>query len=319
MTSDSLAHHYYNDPGFIDYNYVVRQGGVSLADPDWTDAQAVSDNLRQVKDANGEDTITGRIAVRWAPSEKFDATLAYFYQSQDVEGRSISHYNALPASNALSGQPGPFDSAYRYEEPREKIDQLLSLEVTADLGFAELTAAAGLSSFEADGQRDQTDLLIRLNYSYEDFPAFSAFTREQDGADVTTGEIRLVSTSDSDFSWIAGAFYNKSETDGISEEFTPGYDVFLGGSRPDALEYLSVGDSTVTESAIFGELTYQINPKWDVTFGLRSYQYDVESTSAIDLPLFYTVFDGRGADSIVLDFETESADDSGTLSKFNTS
>ncbi len=310
---------YYNDPGFIDYNYVVRQGGVSLADPDWTDAQAVSDNLRQVKDANGEDTITGRIAVRWAPSDTFDATLAYFYQSQDIEGRSISHYNALPASNALSGQPGPFDSAYRYEEPREKIDQLLSLEVTADLGFAELTAAAGLSSFEADGQRDQTDLLIRLNYSYEDFPAFSAFTREQDGADVTTGEIRLVSTSDSDFSWIAGAFYNKSETDGISEEFTPGYDVFLGGSRPDALEYLSVGDATVTESAIFGELTYQINPKWDVTFGLRSYQYDVESTSAIDLPLFYTVFDGRGADSIVLDFETESADDSGTLSKFNTS
>ena len=94
---------YYNDPGFIDYNYVVREGGVSLADPDWTDAQAVSDNLRQVKDANGEDTITGRIAVRWAPSDTFDATLAYFYQSQDVEGRSISHYNALPASNALSG------------------------------------------------------------------------------------------------------------------------------------------------------------------------------------------------------------------------
>ena len=310
---------YYNDPGFIDYNYVVRQGGVSLADPDWNDAQAVSDNLRQVKDANGENTLTGRVALRWAPTDTFDATLAYFYQSQDVEGRSISHYNALPTTNALSGQPGPFDSAYRYEEPREKIDELLSLEITADLGFAELTAAAGVSSFEADGQRDQTDLLIRLNYSYEDFPAFSAFTREQDNSDVTTGEIRLVSNSDSDFSWIAGAFYNKTESDGISEEFTPGYDAFLGGSRPDALEYLSVADSTVTESAIFGEITYQITPQWDVTLGLRSYEYDVTSTSAIDLPLYYTVFEGRGPDSVVLDYETESADDSGTLSKFNTS
>ena len=118
---------YYNDPGFIDYNYVVRQGGVSLADPDWNDAAAVEDNLRQVKDANGETTLTGRVAVRWTPTDTIDATLAYFYQNQNVEGRSISHYNALPESNALSGQPGQYDSAYRYEEPREKIDELLSL------------------------------------------------------------------------------------------------------------------------------------------------------------------------------------------------
>ncbi len=191
--------------------------------------------------------------------------------------------------------------------------------MTADLGFAELTAAAGVSSFEADGQRDQTDLLIRLNYSYEDFPAFSAFTREQDNSDVTTGEVRLVSTYESDFSWIAGVFYNKFESDNRSEEFTPGYDAFLGGSRPDALEYLSVGQSTITESAVFGEVTYQATEKWDVTLGLRAYQYDVEATSAIDLPLYYSVFEGRGPDSIVLDYESEGTDDSGTLMKFNTS
>ena len=310
---------YYNDPGFIDYNYVVRQQGVSTADPDWTDADDVAANLRQIKDANGEKTLTGRMALRWTPTDTLDATLSYFYQSQDVEGRSISHYNALPQSNALSGAPGEYDSAYRYAEPREKIDDLLSLEVTADLGFAELTAAAGVSSFEADGQRDQTDLLIRLNYSYEDFPAFSAYTREQDNADVTTGEVRLVSTYESDFSWITGVFYNKFESDNISEEFTPGYDVFLGGSRPDALEYLSVGDSTVTESAIFGEVTYQINDQWDATLGLRAYKYDVEARSAIDLPLYNTVFEGRGPDSIVLDYSTEGADDTGTLMKFNTS
>lgn len=310
---------YYNDPGFIDYNYVVRQGGVSLADPDWDDATAVSDNLRQVKDANGQSTLTGRVALRWTPTDSIDATLAYFYQNQEVEGRSISHYNALPEANALSGQPGQYVSAYRYEEPREKIDELLSLEVTADLGFAELTAAAGVSSFAADGQRDQTDLLIRLNYSYEDFPAFSAFTREQDNSDVTTGEVRLVSTYESDFSWIAGVFYNKFESANLSEEFTPGYDTFLGGSRPDALEYISVGESQITESAIFGEVTYQATDKWDVTLGLRAYEYDVEATSAIDLPLYYTVFEDRDPVSVVFDYDTEATDDSGTLMKFNTS
>ncbi|MET1218774.1 MAG: TonB-dependent receptor [Glaciecola sp.] len=318
LVNDELAVraslNYYNDPGFIDYNYVVREGGVSL--PDTFD----SANLRQVKDANGEKTLTGRIAVRWTPTDDIDATLSYFYQKQDVEGRSIDHFNALPASNALSSElTSKYTSGYRYTEPREKTDDLLSLEVKADLGFAELVSATGFSSFEADGQRDQTDLLIRLNYSYEDFPAFSSFTRELDNNDTFTQELRLVSQGDSALSWIAGVFYNKSESDGSSSEFTPGYDAFLGGSRPDALEYLSVSDSTVTESAFFGELTYAINDAWDVTVGLRQYKYDIETRSAIDLPLYYTVFEGRGADSIVLDYGTEKADDSGSLFKFNTS
>ncbi len=94
-------------------------------------------------------------------------------------------------------------------KPRVKEDQLLSLELKADLGFAELVSATGISSFEAEGQRDQTDLLIRLDYGYEEFPAFSTFTREIDEVDTFTQELRLVSQSDSDFSWIVGGFYNK--------------------------------------------------------------------------------------------------------------
>ncbi|MGB2426078.1 MAG: TonB-dependent receptor [Alteromonas sp.] len=315
-----------DDPGFIDYNYVVREGGVSLPDPDWTDAQAVANNLRQVEDANGEETLTARAALRWMPNDWFDATLTYFYQKQDVEGRSIVHADTLASSNGLAGLVGPYESAYRYEEPREKIDELLSLEVKADLGFAELVSATGSSSFEADGQRDQTDLLIRLNYSYEEFPAFSSFTRELDNADIFTQEIRLVSTTDSDLTWIVGGFYNKIESDGSSSEFTPNYDQFVldvfqtgGNPRPDALEYLSVSDSEVTEQALFGEITYYVTDKLNITAGLRAYEYDVETRSAIDLPLFRSAFNGDPSDSIVLDYDTTGADDSGTLFKFNAS
>ncbi|MBT0586053.1 TonB-dependent receptor [Alteromonas oceanisediminis] len=321
-----MSFNFLRDPGFIDYNYVVREGGVSLPDPDWDDPQAVEQNLRRVEDANGEDTFTGRIAVRWVPTDWLDGTLTYFYQKQDVDGRSIVHHDVLADSNRLSGRVGEYESAYRYEEPREKIDELLSLELKADLGFAELVSATGSSSFEADGQRDQTDLLIRLNFSYEEFPAFSAFTRELDNADIFTQEVRLVSTTESDFSWIVGAFYNKIESDGRSSEFTPGFDQFVldvfetgGNPRPDSLEYLSVSDSEVTESAIFGEVTYEINDRWDVTAGFRAYEYDVTSRSAIDLPLFRSAFEGDPSDSIILDFQQTSADDSGTLFKFNTS
>lgn len=313
----------YEDPGFIDYAYTVREPGVSITDPDWTNLDAVNSNLKNVKDANGETTTTGRISLRYKANESFEGTLNYFYQKQDTEGRSIVHHNSLNENNGLNDRIGKYESAYRFEEPRKKEDQLLSLELKADLGFAELVSATGISHFEADGQRDQTDLLIRLDYGYEEFPSFSAFTRELDEVDTFTQELRLVSQSDSDLSWIVGGFYNKTDTDASSREFTPGFDQFavdnFGGAqlRPDSLEYLEITGSKVTESALFGELGYQVTDKLDITIGARFYEYDVESKAAFDFPLANTLYEGAAPDAISVNFEENEAGDNGNLFKFN--
>ncbi|OLF74618.1 ligand-gated channel protein [Pseudoalteromonas haloplanktis] len=313
----------YEDPGFIDYAYTVREPGVSITDPDWTNLDAVNSNLKNVKDANGETTTTGRISLRYKANESFEGTLNYFYQKQDTEGRSIVHHNSLNENNGLNDRIGKYESAYRFEEPREKEDQLLSLELKADLGFAELVSATGISHFEADGQRDQTDLLIRLDYGYEEFPSFSAFTRELDEVDTFTQELRLVSQSDSDLSWIVGGFYNKTDTDASSREFTPGFDQFavdnFGGAqlRPDSLEYLEITGSKVTESALFGEVGYQVTDKLDITIGARFYEYDVKSKAAFDFPLANTLYEGAAPDAISVNFEENEAGDNGNLFKFN--
>ncbi|WP_125561537.1 TonB-dependent receptor [Pseudoalteromonas rubra] len=313
----------YEDPGFIDYNYVVRDGGASLADPDWSSQSDVDNNLKRVADANGETTTTGRISVRWKPNDWFDGTLNYFYQKQESEGRSIVHYQALNPANGLNDRIGKYESAYRYEEPRDKEDDLLSLELKADLGFAELVSASGWSSFEADGQRDQTDLLIRLDYGYEEFPSFSAFTREEEEEDTFTQEIRLVSQGDSAWNWIVGGFYNKFESDASSKEFTPGFGEFavanFGGeqTRPDNLEYFSVDRSEITEQALFGEVGYQVNDKLTITLGARFYEYEVKAESAVDFPLANTLYSGAGPSDITLDFKQNNAEDDGNLFKFN--
>ena len=321
-----FAFNYLDEPGYIDYNYVVRESGVSLPDPDWTNTDAVDTNLKQVEDANDEQTTTAKVMIRWQPNETFDATLSYFYQKQDIGGRSIVHANSLGDTNPLSLIIGEYESAYRYQEPREKEDTLVSLEVTADLGFAELTSATGYSEFEALGQRDQTDLLIRLDYSYEEFPGFSAFTREVDEAENFTQEIRLVSTDDSTITWIVGAYYNKFENSEDSREFTPGFDQYAVDNwaanqlRPDSLEYISVVNTKVTESAIFGEITYNVTDKLTLMAGARIYDYEVNSSSAIDLPLYNTLFDDYAADEVNLDFQsTPTAADDGNLLKINAS
>ena len=209
--------------GFIDYNYIVREPGVSLPDPDWSDASAVNANITSQADANYDETLTAKFMLRWTPMDEVDALLSYTYQNQDIGARSIVHHNALSADNGLANLVGKYESAYRVPEPLERTTDLLSLEVTADLGFAELTSATSYSTFESDGQRDQTDLLIRLNYSYEEFPAFTAFTREEPENDSLTQELRLVSTADSPLTWIVGYYYNKFEGTGSSKEFTPNF------------------------------------------------------------------------------------------------
>ncbi|NRA82344.1 MAG: TonB-dependent receptor [Gammaproteobacteria bacterium] len=320
-----FAVNYLDEPGYIDYNYVVRESGVSLPDPDWSDAEAVNTNLKQIEGANYEQTTTLKAMIRWQPNDTFDATLSYFYQKQEIGGRSIVHVNSLSDTNPLSTVMGDYESGYRFQEPREKEDTLVSLEMTVDLGFAELTSATGYSEFEALGQRDQTDLLIRLDYSYEEFPGFSAFTREIDEVENFTQEIRLVSTSDSALTWIVGGYYNKFENIGDSREFTPGFDQYAfdnwGTSqlRPDSLEYVSVANTKVTESALFGEITYSATDKLTLMVGARFYDYEVNSSSAIDFPLYNTLFSGAGPDDITLDFDDTSAADDGSLFKVNAS
>lgn len=276
-----------NDSGFIDYPYIVQEIGVSEPDPDFTDPAALAANFNPMEDANGEETISGRIAARWTPTDWLDGTLTYYYQNADIGGRQLSSRRSIVGA-------GKYEAGLRVAEPNEITNELISLEIVADLGFAELTSATGISKFEDNGQRDQTDLLISLEYSYETFPQFTAFTNEQGEEERINQEIRLVSTSDGPLNWIIGGYYNEAETAGFSAEFVPNYVAFVNQpgfdfgltDRPDALEYFSTGNDKLTESALFGEIGYDFTDKLTVTIGGRYYEYDLEAASSVDFPLF---------------------------------
>jgi len=123
------------------------------------------------------------------------------------------------------------------------------------------------------GNRDQTDLLITLEYGYESFPSFSVFTREEQVDRTFNQEFRLVSKNDGPLNWIGGLFYNRLRSSGATSEFTPHYDEFLAGGdpsvplRPDALEFFAVSKADLNESALYGEVGYQITDQWQVTVG----------------------------------------------------
>jgi iron complex outermembrane receptor protein len=231
-----------------------------------------------VEDANWEETSSGRLALLWNISDHVRTTLNYYFQDQDVGGRSVNHRDAFATGN--------YESAHRFVEPNDRENSLFSVEVVADLGFAELTSATGVADFDEIGQRDQTDLLLGFGIGYEEFPSFAAFAREIKKEERLNQEIRLVSTGAGPWGWIGGFFYNNYENDATSEEFAPGYPEFAGISVATGdLEYLQATREELTEQAVFGEVSYRFTDRWAVTLGGRFFEYDTEQLVSFDLPL----------------------------------
>ena len=312
---------YLNDDGYIDYINVVKE--IGLSNPD------LASDVRTVEDANKEGTLSMRFGARWAPTESIDANLTYYGQFQDVDARSHNGYlNGRSAAADVTYITGEYESGTRVLEPNKRDDQLLALEVVADLGFAELTSATGLGKYDELGNRDQTDLLIGLQYSYEGFPTFTAITEEAVQSEFFNQEVRLVSTGDKRYNWIVGAFHNETKTQSYSQEFTPNHPFSIGAGRDDFLEYDSYGNSISKETAVFGEVGFDITDAWQVTLGGRYFEYDLQSVSSAEVINFPTDATAAPADwtrttlsqiaNLAYDPLNDAKDD-GTLFKINSS
>ena len=325
----------YSDPGFTDYDYLLRTPGVSEPEPDLADPAAVEANLRREPDANTEETVSARLSLLWEVTPELSALFAYHLQDQQVGARQINH--------ARSFDTGRYVAAHRYLEPNDRTNQLWSLELTWAPGPVELTTAVGYSRFAEHGQRDQTDLLIQAfgiaGLLPGEFPAlararaldpgvtaadltaqfrsFSAYTREDSREERFNWETRLVSTGDGPWRWVGGVFFNNYDSSGTSFEFVPGLTEFsgvtpiLGGSPvSEPVEYYTLGSEAVEERALFGEISRDLGEHWRVVVGGRWFGYRIETGSLTEFP--YTPM----YNSPITDF---GSDDRGVLFKASVS
>lgn len=308
---------YIDDPGFTDYNFLVREAGVSDPQPDFSNPAEVQANLRKKADVNTVETTAGRLAIRYT-DEIIDGTLSYYYQDSEIGGRQINHSDAFGT--------GDYVSAHRFEEPSDRKNELLSLELVMDLGFAELTSATGYNEYTENGQRDQTDLLLDYVFPYALFPKFAAFTRDDREEERFSQELRLVSTGPGPWNWIIGGFYSNFQIDQLDREFVPELDQFAlevlgapGNPRPDDLEYYRTIDDEIEETAVFGELGYELTDAWQVTVGARWFKFEDDFEQSVAFPWGDTVFGGAPSDSIFTQTQQGDVDDDDVIYKFNTS
>lgn len=106
----------------------------------------------------------------------------------------------------------------------------------------------------------------------------------------TNHEIRISSNSDERLQWLAGVFFSDTERNYSQRLPTPGYDVVtdltLGAGTSDAVSNGFPANSPfnsdlpydIEQTAIFGELTYDINDQLHVTVGGRFYDFEESRT-----------------------------------------
>ncbi|UHQ54247.1 TonB-dependent receptor [Microbulbifer sp. YPW16] len=260
-----------DDAGFVDYENVLVEPGVSNAE-------------RTIKDANTEETNSVRAALRWEPNDTFFAQASYYVQDQTAGGRQA-------VNPEFTG--GDFSSALRYEEVRENRDDLFNVELGLNTDLVEIFSTTSIAEYEGTGNRDQTDLLcVDIWPGYCDFPEFSGFTVDDNNSESLVHETRILSTESNSpdwLDWIAGVYYEETDTLLDAREYTPGYQDWAGiDTGYGELEYWRFADSTFKEQAVYGEATFHANDQLQFTLGAR--YFEQEENYAYDctlLPVYW--------------------------------
>ena len=305
----------YDDPGFIDTPYLVRQAGVSDPEPNFANPTEVAANLYRDDDVDWEETTGARVALRWQPGDNVDATFTYHYQNMEVGGRTQNHVAAFGT--------GLYESATRFPEPNERRNELLSAEIVADLGFAELTSATGCSKYDerrsARSDRPADHARVQLRGVPD---VLGVHARDERGRDLHAGDptrlARATAGGTGSRACSTTTSSNPMASAASSRRVTTEY---LGGSRPDNLEYISVLYEDLTEKALCTARSASTSRIAGRSLSARATTTTrSKRSSAQDLPLANTVFGGAPrTKSISISSDPAIQDESGSLFKFNTS
>ncbi|MBS0417755.1 MAG: TonB-dependent receptor [Proteobacteria bacterium] len=284
----TLGHEYV--AGFIDALGLVRQTGTAMH-PGGVIPENPSDLLHSPpaaapvrRDSNDARISFGRGNLRWVPNEALELNLNLHYQRNDANDRN--------EDNRVFGTGQEYVNYTRFTSPQKSELELLDLDVGVDLGFASLSSSSAYSVTRAESVSGGSSGFIETYYSdfYFGYPRLSAPTARTEKHRTFTQEVRLVSQGARKLDWVVGAFYEHSQLDFNLLQTTPGINAYtnavLGTSGIDFTDILATGGTfqTFEDLAVFGEPTYHITDRWQVTGGVRAFRQKLSGTSGIALP-----------------------------------
>jgi iron complex outermembrane receptor protein len=255
---------------------------------------AVQPDLSVDEDVNSGDRVGVRLALRSAPNDRLVITPRIIYQELDMDGwNRIDDFNIL-ANPFTTTRPavnlGERQLFTQFEEATT--DDFLLADLTIEYLFGDvlLTSVTSYSDRDILVVRDAGALTASINGGSIGLPE-SVYTIDaplDDATTVTTltQELRL-SGGGERTDWLVGAFFSDIERDYGQSLIVAGFEDMTGfptqGPRAGRDElFFSDLDYKFQQLAVFGEVTYSVNDRLDLTAGLRWYDFDEDRTQVFD-------------------------------------
>jgi outer membrane receptor protein involved in Fe transport len=305
---------------------------------------------------NDSDQWYVRVTARWQVSDAVDTRLTYMHQRTQaaalqasnptysggtlnfgfdpIDAQTQAVFNDPNAVNTYRGAGKYLNTTSILAPSMDELD-LGNLLINCDFGFATFTSSTSVSSMYTDDTEDGTWNYFPDNGAggvtnavvyYAGFPRFQNFQIQKARDETVTQELRLVSNANGPFRYVVGGYYqaeNLSQSDTI---YAPGINAYVPSANP------QFGDITFYENydgngyrfrdkALFGELTYYITSKWQVTGGLRVFWQDFTVLALGYFPWGGAPYSITGTDpsGLSLDVNNTSSINGHHIGKINTS
>ena len=261
---------YRRDGGYVDH-VDPFSGAIVAADSNWS----VSKN--------------GRMALGIAPANGVQITPSLSYQSVSLNDSPIFYHSLsnLDAGMLRNGKllRQPYDDSYT----------LASLNLSANLSFANLTAVTSYFRRSADTLVDYTNSYP--NYFLGEFGPLPVYPVAYENAagfthqlvvNAATGEVRLRSPNPQDrLTWMAGGFYSNVRQEDLQTLVNKA--VYFGQTDPQFNLGATI-DSRIraTQFALFGELDLRISSRLRASVALRATvdeSQQTKSTAGLTTPV----------------------------------
>ena len=255
---------------------------------------AVQPNFTLKKNVNSGTRTGLRTAVQYAPNSRFSITPRIVYQTVRMDGwNRIDDYNILANPYTTTRPPvtlGERQLFTQIPEPFKDDYTLGDINLRYDFGKMNLTSITSYSYRDILVVRDAGALTSSITGGSigkpEEVYTLNAPLNDATHTHVATQELRLSGSTDR-LRWLVGGFFSKVLRDYGQTLLVSGYEAATGtpteGLRaPKDVLFFSDLAYDLKQSALFGEATFSLTDKLNVTAGLRYYDFTEDRQQVFD-------------------------------------
>lgn len=249
-----IAVEFREDGGYIDRvakgRYQTVTSGLS----------GITRNTETVKNANRFRTLGVNAALRFAPTETLTITPTLYFQRSELKDQS-QFWTFLPG----------LKQSYELARPGDDETIMPILTIEKQIGDVQLVS---ITSYLRRTQSTINDYYLNQNLLEPPFVNYAAPVYGNGKSTNTTQELRASYAPDgARLTVVVGAYAQRETSDYLQSVEVRGYGP-TGYSVPDDVVFLGQTSYTTRQLALFGDITYAVNPRLDISVGLRKFWID---------------------------------------------